>query len=258
MAVAFPPTVLHTETLKAITIYDAQKFVSKYLKDSEHKPHLHPDARLEPKGVSLSTLGGRKGGVILHQLRRVEAGLRGEVLQPEPGAGHQNSAVGDDNQIPFSQDAALDALIAAANQEMEEEEDSSKTAAGKKRKAEDLEGEWQDPEVMDAEMDGTEDGPLHDHPTAVAEGGKVPALKSAEKLDKEARKKAKKARQKEEKKHKAAAQRDMASAVTTTAAVNGDTKAMDASKGDKHAQKKEKGRKEKGKKEKKKKHHDNS
>lgn len=54
-----------------------------FLEDSEFNAHLHPDAVLTGGGVQFSAVGGPLGGVIIHGLRRIEAGLQGEVLAPE-------------------------------------------------------------------------------------------------------------------------------------------------------------------------------
>lgn len=266
-AVAYPPTILHPSSLKPLSVEDAQKTIAKYLSDSERKPYLHPDARLEPRSVALSTLGSRQGGVILHQLRRVEAGLRGEVLQPEPRTDGDNGILVDaeaTSELPLGNDAALDAMIEAANQEMDDEDVDSSNK--RKANAMDTDGDnedWQDPEEMDMQMEGTEDGPLHDQTTAVAEGGQVPALKSAEKLDKEARKKAKKEKRKEEQKSKEAARRNKANATISTitdeaADVEDAAKAQSGPKEDQAAKKKvKKDKRERGDK-KRKKHHDDS
>ena len=67
-----------------ITAEHASSIVATYLANSESHAHLHPDALITPTGVQFSSHGGSTGGVVLHNLRRVAAGLRGEHLDPEP------------------------------------------------------------------------------------------------------------------------------------------------------------------------------
>lgn len=74
---AFPPH-RSTEALP-ISIGNAQQFLSAYLAASKTYPHLLPNARLEPSGP---TAGSSNSSVIIHNLQRVEAGLRGEWLAP--------------------------------------------------------------------------------------------------------------------------------------------------------------------------------
>ena len=82
---------MHFETLppyrhissKPISLTDASQILGRYLVNSESHPHLHPDALITPTGVTFSSHGGPTGGVVMHNLRRVAAGLRGEYLEPE-------------------------------------------------------------------------------------------------------------------------------------------------------------------------------
>jgi hypothetical protein len=71
-----------------ITPHAASALLSTYLTHSETHAHLHPDGLITPTGVTFSSHGGPLGGVIMHNLRRVAAGLRGEYLEveatPEP------------------------------------------------------------------------------------------------------------------------------------------------------------------------------
>lgn len=161
------------------------------MRNSESHPHLHPDALITPTGVTFSSHGGPAGGVVMHNLRRVAAGLRGEYLEPE------------------------------ATPEPEEQEASEDAHAGKKGKknkgpkksagAEQEEG-WTDMATYAQEEGlGMEVGEIGDRTNVVAEGGEEPEIEatnaSGEKkkkrkegdeadggLDKAARKKAKKER----------------------------------------------------------------
>lgn len=56
-----------------------------FLTATEKHPYLHPDSLIQPGGVSFASSGnGPTGGLILHHLRRIAAGLNGESLIPEP------------------------------------------------------------------------------------------------------------------------------------------------------------------------------
>ncbi|KAI9750565.1 MAG: CAAX geranylgeranyltransferase alpha subunit [Chaenotheca gracillima] len=89
-AVNYPPHVTHART--SLPTYSALDLIQAFLEESETSPHLHPDAHLTERGPQRSSA---TEGLTLHNLRRVEAGLRGEnlgkdlsefntdVLQPE-------------------------------------------------------------------------------------------------------------------------------------------------------------------------------
>jgi hypothetical protein len=57
----------------------ALKFLSNYLEATKTSPYLLPNARLESSGP---TAGSSASSVTIHNLKRVEAGLRGEWLAP--------------------------------------------------------------------------------------------------------------------------------------------------------------------------------
>jgi hypothetical protein len=165
-----------------------------YITNSESHPHLHPDALVTPTGVAFSSNGGPMGSVVMHNLRRVAAGLRGEYLEPE--------------KTP----------------EPEENEDENADGLGagkkfnKKRKGFTTlrEEDWEDKAVYEQEQGGIEVGEIGDRMNFVQEGGEEPevqvttgaeeetGVKKRKKegeassgdavVDKEARKKAKKER----------------------------------------------------------------
>ncbi len=76
MATSYPPHVHHAT--QSITSDEALQFIQEYLFNVEIQPWLHPDAILSERGPQLA--GTLSGGLTLHNLRRVEAGLRGERL----------------------------------------------------------------------------------------------------------------------------------------------------------------------------------
>lgn len=163
-----------------------------YLLNSESHPHLHPDALITPNGVSFSANGGPAGGVLLHNLRRVAAGLRGEFLEPE--------------KTP----------------EVEEIEDEDANAYGsgkhsKKRKSaphETTDSDWEPLAQFEADQGGIEIGEVGDRSNFVQDGGEEPEVRAttgaqesgkkrkkggAGLTDKEARKQAKKERDQQRK-----------------------------------------------------------
>ncbi|KAK2629997.1 hypothetical protein QTJ16_000817 [Diplocarpon rosae] len=74
---AFPPQRSVTSIPVAQEI--ALKYLSAYLEATKSSPHLLPNARLEPSGP---TAGSSNSSITIHNLQRVEAGLRGEQLAP--------------------------------------------------------------------------------------------------------------------------------------------------------------------------------
>lgn len=178
---------MHAQTLppyrhvssRTISLEDGSALLAKYLANSERHAHLHPDALITPSGASFSASGGPSGGVVMHNLRRVAAGLRGEYLEPEPSP------------------------------EPEEQGASSK-GDWKGKKSGGAEETWQDMSEFEKEEGAVEVGEIGARTNFVQEGGEAPELEAADedgqkkrkqgddsKLDKEARKKAKKAKDKE-------------------------------------------------------------
>ncbi|MCJ1309153.1 hypothetical protein MMC25_002808 [Agyrium rufum] len=75
----FPPHKIHTS--HPISATDALILVSAYLSASTTEAYLHPNARFGDDGnIETGIAGSASGGLVLHNLRRVEAGLRGEHL----------------------------------------------------------------------------------------------------------------------------------------------------------------------------------
>ncbi|KAI9865900.1 MAG: hypothetical protein M1813_001867 [Trichoglossum hirsutum] len=75
--VPYPPT----QTLSPpspIPASLALQHVQAYLASALSKPHLHPSSNLTERGPTASLSSSTAGGLVLHNLRRVEAGLRGE------------------------------------------------------------------------------------------------------------------------------------------------------------------------------------
>ncbi|KAF2015902.1 hypothetical protein BU24DRAFT_187484 [Aaosphaeria arxii CBS 175.79] len=172
---------------------DAAEMLATFIKNSEIHPHLHPDALITPTGVQFGSHGGPSGGVVMHNLRRVAAGLRGEHLEPEPSPEpeERNGQDGRKNKRKVF-------------------DDDQEAATG------DGGEEWQDKSEYEREEGRVEIEEIGDRDNFVASGVDVPEVEGGEEegdegqvgekrkanVDKEARKLAKKARHKEFKKSK--------------------------------------------------------
>ncbi|KAF1929867.1 uncharacterized protein M421DRAFT_419634 [Didymella exigua CBS 183.55] len=172
-----PPHRLLSST--PIPTATAATILQSYLTHSEAHAHLHPDALITPTGVSFSSHGGPAGGVVMHNLRRVAAGLRGEVLEPEA--------------TPEPEVAEVEERYTGRGQ--------GKGKGEGETRADETGGEveWQDKDVYEREQGGTEIGEVGERTNVVAEGGEEPGVEASgkrggEALDKEARKRAKKER----------------------------------------------------------------
>jgi hypothetical protein len=177
---------------RPISLADASKILDKYIANSERYPHLQPDAIITPSGVTFSSNGGPMGGVVMHNLRRVAAGLCGEYLEPEA------------TPEPEEQDVEFGTTSLKGN---------GQKAKNNGHAANTEQSEWQDMSEFEREEAQIEVGDIGDRTNVVAEGGEVPEVevvagagqggakrkKGGEDagMDKEARKKAKQAREKE-------------------------------------------------------------
>jgi hypothetical protein len=171
MTTAYPPTVHHGST--RVDPSTALSLLQSYLDESSRSAYLHPDALLTELGPQLSG-SSEEGGLTLHHLRRVEAGLRGERL-------------GD---VEFEGIGTVEL----------EDQAVKKTQAGEGEGSKDL--AWVDMEVYERAQE-IEQGELGDRGTAgVVEGGEVPTLQSTGDPTM-SRKEAKRLRRKEEQRVKA-------------------------------------------------------
>jgi hypothetical protein len=189
-----PPTRHHSSI--PISLPTASTLLETYISLSETHPHLHPDALITPTGVTFSAHGGPLGGAVMHNLRRVAAGLRGEYLEP---------AVEEDEEAENTENAAP--------------ETNEKGSGSSKKDVETTANEgWQPMSEYEREEGKVEVGEIGERDHFVASGvDLVPEVlqvgdgdedaagkkrKGENKLDKEARKKAKKERNKEFKRRK--------------------------------------------------------
>jgi hypothetical protein len=167
-----------------------------YLTNSESHPHLHPDALITPTGVTFSSHGGPTGSVVMHNLRRVAAGLRGEYLEPKMTPEPEEN--GEDGEGDFGASW------------------KSHKKGGKRRKDEG----WQDKAEYEREEGVYEVGDIGDRTNVVQDGGEEPEVQvtggaqengnkkrkndagtgeGEGKMDKESRKEAKKQRNEQRK-----------------------------------------------------------
>ncbi|OAL49132.1 hypothetical protein IQ07DRAFT_588478 [Pyrenochaeta sp. DS3sAY3a] len=181
MSLEAPPPSRHISS-KPISMDAASIILQRYLLNSESHSHLHPDALITPSGVTFSSHGGPMGGVVMHNLRRVAAGLRGEYLEPESTPAPEDGDGDDGNS-------------------------ANKGANGGKRKRKGAEEDWQEMAEYEQEEGRIEVGEVGPRSNAVQEGGEEPQIEATDapadgKLDKEARKRAKKERNQQQKKEK--------------------------------------------------------
>jgi len=140
---AIPPTTVHPYTRRPLAFSTCQNQIVTYLSRAIDEPHLHPDSVLQSYGPTHSAAGGKAGGIIFHYLKRIEAGLRGEVLRPDPKVivVEDGMVFGaeepDRRQLPEGSDAKVDAMI----------EKQSGGDGGRKRKA----GEMEELEMVEVE-----------------------------------------------------------------------------------------------------------
>ncbi|RKF80434.1 hypothetical protein GcM1_193030 [Golovinomyces cichoracearum] len=76
--IAFPPH--RTKVSVNVSQETALAHLTLYLNSSETQPHLLPNAHLDP--TIGPTIGSSNYSITIHNLRRVQAGLRGELLAP--------------------------------------------------------------------------------------------------------------------------------------------------------------------------------
>ncbi|KAF2034783.1 hypothetical protein EK21DRAFT_97410 [Setomelanomma holmii] len=151
MSLEAPPPSRHVSST-TICLSDASRMLETYLTNSESHPHLHPDALITPTGVTFSSHGGPMGSVLMHNLRRVAAGLRGEYLEPE--------------KTPEPEDNGEEEFAGGRK---------FKKKGGNKRKETSVE-DWQDKAQYEQEEGGFEIGELGPRTNFVEEGGEEPQV----------------------------------------------------------------------------------
>ena len=184
---AYPPIRHHSTT--PISTQTALSLLSNYLEATLTDASLHPNAILTENGP-ITPAVGESTGLVLHNLRRVEAGLKGEHLEAdstlEKHDEHGLSGLKVDDAIAGATEIPID---------------------NPREPGQELEGEWQDKEQFEREQDivqgelGARDNASHSGHER--DGGDVPKVKATvTSEDKDARKRRKKERKKREQREK--------------------------------------------------------
>ncbi|EMC91399.1 hypothetical protein BAUCODRAFT_54618, partial [Baudoinia panamericana UAMH 10762] len=201
-----PPTHHHPSKRRRLSPTTTSDHLSTFLSLTETQPHLHPDAQLSREGIRFPTHTGSKGGLALHHLRRILAGLRGESLVAENDVERWTDDIGSEAAFGERTQAGAKGTVAGGEGDWQERE-------GYELEQRPLEGDVGDrdgapvvrqngappavPHVTDEQADGDE------RAQAVMEakrrGGKGKGLTESEKL---ARRAAKKERRRAEKRQK--------------------------------------------------------
>lgn len=183
-----PPHILHSST--PIPPSEALTLLSAYLKAAESDASLHPNAILTLSGPVLANTGTQVG-LVLHNLRRVEAGLRGEHLaeeEEELSLSHLGTAAGDD--LPDSAGGTAEKENGAGWEEGE------KTADRVKEQEPAVEG-WQDMAEYEREQEEVQGDVDGDNEVMLPSMGDVPTVEGTTSTeDKAARKKRKEEKRK--------------------------------------------------------------
>ncbi|KAL8970931.1 MAG: hypothetical protein Q9183_001289 [Haloplaca sp. 2 TL-2023] len=182
---AFPPVVHHSS--QQVSTGQAQKLLADFLQRTTTDTSLHPNAHFTPHGP-VNPSGDGSTGIVLHNLKRIEAGLRGEHLSAD--VLFQNLGEGVSDHI-------------ATNGGRAEEQ-------GQQPEQEFID-DWQDKEEYEREQ-GVEQGEVgprnhaveHENQTSLVNGsGEVPTVNRAiTAQDREERKRKKKERRKQEQKNR--------------------------------------------------------
>ena len=178
MATAFPPHRHHTTS--RISRSEALSLLSAFLHQTATDPSLHPNALLTEDGPITPSVGASTG-LVLHNLERLEAGLRGEHLGADLSLANGDGTK-DLNGVPEVNGTGENgALRDAENDKV-------------------MEMDWQDLGEFEREQEVVQ-GEIGPRNSAVVDGAKASELKKVKSGgcdDKEARKKAKKERRKQQ------------------------------------------------------------
>ncbi|KAI9767573.1 MAG: hypothetical protein M1840_005610 [Geoglossum simile] len=89
---SYPPSVSHPP--RPISPSEALSQIQNYLTLSITDTSLHPSAQLTERGPVADLSSSSAGGLVLHNLRRIEAGLRGERWADKEDEGNGNGEEG--------------------------------------------------------------------------------------------------------------------------------------------------------------------
>ena len=159
------PPMQHPTPAHRLTPQTAQNQLKNFLSQTSTKAHLHPDALLSSTGIQFSANSGLTGGLALHHLSRIEAGLRGENLVQETQE-ELEAVFGEEMRAAGTlrgDDRRVDAAI----------EKSSK----KSKSSQDRVREWEDGAEF-AQSQAVEEGEVGDREGAevVQQGGAPPEI----------------------------------------------------------------------------------
>jgi len=198
---AFPPH----RTTPSIPIPQeiALKFLSSYLEATKTFPYLLPNARLEASGP---TAGSSAYSVTIHNLQRVEAGLRGEWLAPTLDLAEGNVTVvegmddGTNKGQIANEEGEGEGWMDLDEYQREQSIEGGEIGGRVQGVADGGDSDFEGPGVVK----GSEDEERATVPKAkrVKTKHDVPTAKVSKPKDKEARKREKKSRRKEEKRLK--------------------------------------------------------
>ena len=192
----YPPTQ-HPTGPQILDPTAAQTQLSAFLSQTRTKAHLHPDALLSSTGIQFSANSGPTGGLALHHLQRIEAGLRGENLVQETQ---------EELEAVFGEEMRAAGTLRGDDRRV----DATIERVSKRSKSQERVREWEDGAEFAQQQEITE-GEVGDREDAhvVQQGGAPPEIEQhGGKVDAAARKAAKKQRrlaelkQKEEEKAK--------------------------------------------------------
>lgn len=185
-----PPHRLHAS--KPISPDNALSLLSAYIIAAESDPSLQPNAILTETGPSAAAHAAGSS-LAIHNLKRVEAGLRGEQL-------------GVDLTLSKEGPEGAPALLADESTEKKQKQEKKRRRSEIEQVNMGVEG-WEDPEeyARGREVDNVDGEDIGERMQASADGvearrNQVVAEEGRSKEDREARKKAKKERNKAEKK----------------------------------------------------------
>lgn len=231
---SYPPVVHHDHLTQTLNPSTAQGQLKIFLEKTSTHPHLHPDSLLSTTGITYSAHSGPSGGLAIHHLRRIEAGLRGENLVADTEeelrriTGDDDEGEGDDEDLDRSI-ARSEEKLSKKRKRTEEiqdwaEETSSQADGAVVPPGREIEsfahtplhqvdyegnGEWQDQReyelgqrIVEGEVGEREGAPAERQnvalPKVAKEEENAGGKKELSRKEKEARKKAKKARRMDE------------------------------------------------------------
>ncbi|KAH0542211.1 hypothetical protein FGG08_003333 [Glutinoglossum americanum] len=128
LAPSYPPTTTPSPPTP-VPPSAALSHIQTYLHRALTAPSLHPSAHLTERGptASLTSSTATASNLTLHNLRRLEAGLRGEHLGPEPAP--QQQAEGEEEEEEEGKEEAQWEDMDGAQEELEQERKRGVVAA---------------------------------------------------------------------------------------------------------------------------------